>query len=1017
MFKKRFLQVIIFIFTFFIASSLLVNAAPAEPDDPFDSGSGANEDPFLISTCDQLQAINDYSSSHFALDGDIDCSGTNEWNENAENPGFYYGFDPIENFSGSLDGRGYSINNLYINRPSEEQVALFAYVLGGEVEFKDLSFGNSENDIGKADITGGMFVGALVALSADAVSFNNISVYADVSAENLETPSTPMTGVGGIVGIIDNGSMVNSSFVGDINHSGNYDGGVGGLAGVYAGSVIDSNFTGTITSSGTNVFLGGLIGMNPDGVLDSVSGTYYEINNSHVEADILAEGDNVGGLAGVYAGSVIDSSFTGTITSNSGGVVGGLIGMNPDDTINPVSGTYYEISNSYVEADILAEGDNVGGLAGVYAGSVIDSSFTGTITSNSGGVVGGLIGMNPDDTINPVSGTYYEISNSYVEADILAEGDNVGGLAGVYAGSVIDSSFTGTITSNSGGVVGGLIGAISSGLSGGGDDEASVKSVSLNDPTAPGDEEPGDGSSGDDTYYEINNSHVEADILVEGDYTGGLIGAYVGSVINSSFVGAIISNNGMIVSGIGNGASVSNSYASGEVTGVGVVSGLSNEGDIDNSYSEMDVKITFNSEKGGFDAAGLSAVLEDTTSTAHKITNSYFSGTIEDISENKNNTLYGINGQGASFPASNSFWLNGSGTDIGAPNGEDSDIYQVSESELKTLSTFTGDRIDAWNIATINNHSDETWYINEGYDYPKLFWEDKEFYLEYDVAENGSISGPVSQVVVEGGSAQKVEVVPDSGYKFDSWSDGLNSDSRTDANVNSNISVIANFKKKASGSTFRPSVCRSVEYGPWKEVVSGFDVQYRDIVSKSPSSCYLTRNQIEKVSRRVGVSEDENEGDANEEDDDKQKSESDVSVGDVMARERNMVKNINRELSDRLSGRILLQVEEGGQAWYLDPVKKQKHFMGRPSDAFQLMRDFGLGISEDDYKKFSEEGVADKYAGQILFRAEKNGEAYYINPDTLEMHYLSRPADAFKIMRDLALGIDNEKIRQIKVGK
>ncbi len=41
---------------------------------------------------------------------------------------------------------------------------------------------------------------------------------------------------------------------------------------------------------------------------------------------------------------------------------------------------------------------------------------------------------------------------------------------------------------------------------------------------------------------------------------------------------------------------------------------------------------------------------------------------------------------------------------------------------------------------------------------------------------------------------------------------------------------------------------------------------------------------------------------------------------------------------------------------------------------------------------------------------EQNGEAYYVNPDDLKGYYLNRPADAFRIMRELGLGITNNKL-------
>lgn len=118
------------------------------------------------------------------------------------------------------------------------------------------------------------------------------------------------------------------------------------------------------------------------------------------------------------------------------------------------------------------------------------------------------------------------------------------------------------------------------------------------------------------------------------------------------------------------------------------------------------------------------------------------------------------------------------------------------------------------------------------------------------------------------------------------------------------------------------------------------------------------------------------------------------------------------DLSTKLSGKILLQVEDKGQAWYVDPVTKQRAFLGRPNDAFKIMRELSLGISEDNYWKYK--GVAPKnLSGRILLRVEANGEAYYVNPSDLKMHYLGRPADAFSVMRTLGQGISNANLASI----
>jgi hypothetical protein len=117
-------------------------------------------------------------------------------------------------------------------------------------------------------------------------------------------------------------------------------------------------------------------------------------------------------------------------------------------------------------------------------------------------------------------------------------------------------------------------------------------------------------------------------------------------------------------------------------------------------------------------------------------------------------------------------------------------------------------------------------------------------------------------------------------------------------------------------------------------------------------------------------------------------------------------------LSVRLSGRILLQVQAKGEAWYLNPLDLQRYYLGRPTDAFALMRSLGLGVSEDNYRFFSSSG-ASNLSGRILLRVQAQGEAYYVNPVNKRLYYLGRPSDAFALMRSLGLGISNQDLEQI----
>lgn len=117
--------------------------------------------------------------------------------------------------------------------------------------------------------------------------------------------------------------------------------------------------------------------------------------------------------------------------------------------------------------------------------------------------------------------------------------------------------------------------------------------------------------------------------------------------------------------------------------------------------------------------------------------------------------------------------------------------------------------------------------------------------------------------------------------------------------------------------------------------------------------------------------------------------------------------------SNKLKGRILLQVDSNGEAWYVNPENEYRYYLGRPNDAFKVMRELGLGVSNNNFDSF--QGKAPKtLSGRILLKVEDSGKAYYVNPVDLKIYYLGRPEDAFNVMRTLGLGISNDNLAQIK---
>lgn len=118
-------------------------------------------------------------------------------------------------------------------------------------------------------------------------------------------------------------------------------------------------------------------------------------------------------------------------------------------------------------------------------------------------------------------------------------------------------------------------------------------------------------------------------------------------------------------------------------------------------------------------------------------------------------------------------------------------------------------------------------------------------------------------------------------------------------------------------------------------------------------------------------------------------------------------------IEKRLSGRILLQVESKGQAWYINPDDQEAYYLGRPSDAFQIMKTLGLGISNRDFDLLQVD-MPKRIIGKIIIKVEDFGKAYYINPLDSKAYYLGRPSDAFQIMRTLGLGISNNDLNKFR---
>src|SRR3989338_1155118 len=125
-------------------------------------------------------------------------------------------------------------------------------------------------------------------------------------------------------------------------------------------------------------------------------------------------------------------------------------------------------------------------------------------------------------------------------------------------------------------------------------------------------------------------------------------------------------------------------------------------------------------------------------------------------------------------------------------------------------------------------------------------------------------------------------------------------------------------------------------------------------------------------------------------------------------------------LSERLSGKILLQVESYGRAWYVCPSNLHRYYLRDGNAAYEIMRTLSLGITNEDIARiptspgeFSDRALVEQLKGMILLQVEENGEAWYVNPTDGLRYYLRNGDVAYHIMRSMSLGISDANLAQI----
>ncbi len=308
---------------------------------PFEDGDGTAMNPYLIADADQFNLIRYYFTSYFKQTEDIDLSPYAEGE----------GWEPIQMFRGSYDGKNHSINNLTIDRPAEYSLATFARLHAEgrltRILLDDLS------------ITGGQGVGGLVAISEGKID------YAFVRGTIRGTHT-----VGGLVASCQRESRISSVYVNARITGENFVGGLAGYSGAnsvfqhgfFQGEVTGERAVGGVigkSSSHSDIDfvisyaditgttgVGGIIGISDD----PFSRLYHSYATSRVTGDTY-----VGGLVGDNRGTIFGCYFAGVVSGYN--YVGGIAGRNEnEDRAGFVERSFYDYQRTGFFEDEIGVG-------------------------------------------------------------------------------------------------------------------------------------------------------------------------------------------------------------------------------------------------------------------------------------------------------------------------------------------------------------------------------------------------------------------------------------------------------------------------------------------------------------------------------------------------------------------------------------------------------------------------------------------------------------------------------------
>ena len=319
---------------------------------------------------------------------------------NVKNGSYFVAWTPIgfnyQYYTGTFDGKGYTVSGLYFNDTSKEMVGLFGYVdsdgkisnvgvLDSYFQFRMRGGGICGHNKGEINncTNGGTVIGNSTGSGAGGVCGMNYGTVKD--CKNTGSVSGTVYNIGGVCGAFYSGSIENCLNEGTVSGTNNYTGGVCGQA--YGGAIKRSYNTASV--SGLNA-VGGVCGYNGGAALEDCYNT---------GAVVGAGLSSFGGVCGENSsGCTIKNCYnTGAVSGKNS--VGGVCGNN--------IGT---ITNCYYLSGTATGGINGEDVAGSAEGKSSNQFKSGEVAyllngSSSDGEWGQQIGTND----YPLIGSPYKV--------------------------------------------------------------------------------------------------------------------------------------------------------------------------------------------------------------------------------------------------------------------------------------------------------------------------------------------------------------------------------------------------------------------------------------------------------------------------------------------------------------------------------------------------------------------------------------------------------------------------------